>query len=53
VLLGQWIASFEKVCERPVIHAYEANVAELHVDFWEEIKIMMGFKYQIESEHVE
>lgn len=32
------------VWERPVIDAYEANVLEKHVGFFEEIKVMMGFK---------
>tara|TARA_R110002060_G_scaffold74184_1_gene83330 strand:+ start:260 stop:388 length:129 start_codon:yes stop_codon:yes gene_type:complete len=33
-----------EVWERPVIDAYEANVLEKHVGFFEEIKVMMGFK---------
>lgn len=31
------------VWERPTIDRYEANVAEKHVGFWEEIRVMMGF----------
>jgi len=32
------------VWERPIIDAYEASVAESHIGFWEEVRIMMGFK---------
>lgn len=31
------------VWERPTIDAYEASVAEKHISFWLEIRIMMGF----------
>ncbi|TGO91511.1 hypothetical protein BPOR_0025g00050 [Botrytis porri] len=31
------------VWERPIIDAYEANMAEKHISFWQEVKIMMGF----------
>ena len=37
-------ANLLEVWERPVIDAYEANVLEKHVGFFEEIKVMMGFK---------
>jgi amino acid transporter len=40
------------VWERPVIDAYEANVAEKYMTFWEECKMMMGFKKNGE-EHLE
>lgn len=39
------------VWERPVIDAYEASVAEMHMPFWDEVKIMMGFKKK--EEHLE
>ena len=32
------------VWERPVIDAYQANLNEAHLGFWEKVKIMMGFK---------
>ncbi|RDW64085.1 amino acid transporter-like protein [Coleophoma crateriformis] len=32
------------VWERPVIDAYEAENVEKHIPFWDEVKIMMGFK---------
>lgn len=31
------------VWERPTIDRYEAEVGELHVGFWEEVRGMMGF----------
>lgn len=34
----------DQVWERPTIDAYEASVAEKHVSFMQEIKVMMGFK---------
>lgn len=37
-------AECDLVWERPVIDAYEANVAEAHIGFFQEVKIMMGFK---------
>ncbi len=37
-------SNFLKVWERPVIDAYEANVLEKHMTFWEEIKMMGGLK---------
>jgi yeast amino acid transporter len=36
------------VWERPTIDHYEANVAEPHVGFWQEIKVMMGFGKKVE-----
>lgn len=39
------------VWERPVIDRYEASVVEKHIGFWEEVRIMMGFKKA--TEHVE
>jgi amino acid transporter len=32
------------VWERPIIDAYEASTLEPHMGFFEEVKIMMGFK---------
>ena len=40
------------VWERPTIDAYEANTAEQHLGFWEEVRIMMGFGKK-SSEHAE
>jgi amino acid transporter len=40
------------VWERPIIDGYEANVAEKHMTFWEECKMMMGFKKK-DEEHLE
>ncbi|PQE03365.1 general amino acid permease agp2 protein [Rutstroemia sp. NJR-2017a BBW] len=36
-------ADVDLVWERPVIDAYEASVAETHLSFWTEVKIMMGW----------
>jgi amino acid transporter len=38
------------VWERPIIDAYEANTLEPHMTFWEECKILMGFRKS--EEHV-
>ncbi|KUJ22442.1 amino acid transporter-like protein [Mollisia scopiformis] len=39
------------VWERPVIDAYEANTLEPHMTFWEECKMMMGWKKKEEHIH--
>lgn len=41
----------KQVWERPVIDAYEANVLEPHMTFWEEIKMMGGWKKKEEHIH--
>ncbi|KAI9642222.1 hypothetical protein NHQ30_009024 [Ciborinia camelliae] len=39
------------VWERPIIDAYEASVAERHISFWSEVKIMTGFgKKEVQAE---
>jgi yeast amino acid transporter len=40
------------IWERPVIDGYEANVAEQHVGFWREVRVMMGFKKN-NADHIE
>lgn len=45
-------AEADLVWERPTIDAYEANTTEKHLGFWEEVKIMMGFKKN-NVEHIE
>jgi amino acid transporter len=40
------------VWERPTIDAYEASTAEKHMTFWEEIKVMLGFKKK-NADHIE
>lgn len=41
----------KQVWERPVIDAYEASTLEPHMTFWEEIKMMGGWKKKAEHSH--
>jgi amino acid transporter len=41
-----------QVWERPAIDLYEASVADTHLGFWEEVRIMMGLKKK-NTEHIE